>query len=186
MPAIHQYGCSVSLGEEANTCYGRIAADHYGYDFVQHSESSASNPWIALHFCETQDQIKSDDVVLFGWSHPSRNSWYNIHQQCWEHLNYIQQKNKGAALTQSVVDYVTNQHCEYLEDVHTWYPKQTVTDRCRLYNIKHMHINCVPYMVDLLLEDKDQYIADHLHPNDAGHNYIFHLIKNNLAAIIQQ
>ena len=184
MPTIHQYGCSVSLGEEATTCYGLIAADHYGYSFVQHSESSASNSWIALHFCETQHQIHTDDVVLFGWSHPNRNSWYNNYTGRWEHLNYIQQKKRGSLLTASVVDYVNNQLSPYLEDVHDWYPKQIVSNACELRGIKHMHINCVPHMVDVLMQDRQQYIADHLHPNNSGHERIFQLIKNDLDAII--
>jgi len=184
MPTIHQYGCSVSLGEEATTCYGLIAADHYGYDFVQHSESSASNPWIALHFCETQHQIHTDDVVLFGWSHSNRNSWYNNYTGRWEHLNYIQQKKRGSLLTASVIDYVNSQLSPYLEDVHDWYPKQIVSNACELKGIKHMHINCVPHMVDVLMQDRQQYIADHLHPNNSGHERIFQLIKNELDAII--
>ena len=184
MPAIHQYGCSVSLGEEASTCYGKIAAQHYGYNFVQHSASSASNPWIALHFCETQHQIQSDDVVLFGWSHPNRNSWYNSHTGRWEHLNFIQQKKRGSALTSSVVDYVNNQLSAYIEDVHDWYPKSIVENVCKLQGIKYMHVDCVPHMIDVLMQDRAKYIADHLHPNDAGHERIFQLIKNDLDAII--
>ena len=184
MPTIHQYGCSVSLGEEATTCYGLIAADHYSYDFAQHSESSASNPWIALHFCETQHQIHTDDVVLFGWSHSNRNSWYNNHTGRWEHLNYIQQKKRGSLLTASVIDYVNNQLSPYLEDVHDWYPKQIVSNACELKGIRYMHINCVPHMVDVLMKDRKKYIADHLHPNNSGHERIFQLIKNDLDAII--
>lgn len=184
MPTIHQYGCSVSLGEEATTCYGLIAADHYGYSFVQHSQSSASNPWIALHFCESQHSIKPDDVVLFGWSHPNRNSWYNNYTGRWEHLNYIQKKKRGSVLTASAVDYVNNQLSTYVEDVHDWYPKQIVSNACELKGIKHMHINCVPHMVDVLMQDRKQYIADHLHPNNNGHERIFQLIKNELDAII--
>ena len=184
MPTIHQYGCSVSLGEEATTCYGLIAADYYGYDFVQHSESSASNPWIALHFCESQHAIKTDDIVLFGWSHPNRNSWYNNHTGCWEHLNYIQQKKRGSLLTASAIDYVNNQLSPYIEDVHDWYPKQIVSNACELKGIKHLHINCVPHMIDVLMQNRKQYIADHLHPNNSGHERIFQLIKNDLDAII--
>jgi lysophospholipase L1-like esterase len=47
-----------------------------------------------------------------------------------------------------------------------------------------MHVDCVPHMVDVLMQNKQQYIADHLHPNDAGHERIFQLIKNDLDAII--
>ena len=47
-----------------------------------------------------------------------------------------------------------------------------------------MHINCVPHMVDVLMKDRKKYIADHLHPNNSGHERIFQLIKNELDAII--
>ena len=50
---LYQYGCSVSLGEEATICYGQLVAEQFGYEFVQLSESSASNTYIALKFCET-------------------------------------------------------------------------------------------------------------------------------------
>jgi lysophospholipase L1-like esterase len=39
-------------------------------------------------------------------------------------------------------------------------------------------------MVDVLMQDKQLYIADHLHPNDAGHERIFQLIKTELDVII--
>ena len=185
MPTIYQLGCSVSLGEEASTCYGQIAAQHYGYDFVQHSESSASNPYIALKFCEqTAQMVTKNDVVLFGWSHPNRNSWYNSHTGMWEHLNYIQQKKRGSLLTGAVVDYVSSQLSPYIEDVHDWYPRHIVQTTCELHGIPYMHIDCVPHMVNTLLQNKQQFIADHMHPNDAGQHEIFRLIKSELDAII--
>ena len=54
---LYQYGCSVSLGEEATICYGQLLAEEYNFEFVQFSESSASNPYIALKFCETYTRI---------------------------------------------------------------------------------------------------------------------------------
>ena len=39
-------------------------------------------------------------------------------------------------------------------------------------------------MVDVLMKDRNRYIADHLHPNNAGHEEIFRLIKHELDAII--
>ena len=98
---LYQYGCSVSLGEEATICYGELIAEQYGYDFVQLSESSASNPHIALKFCETYKDITTDDLIIFGWSHPNRQSWYNNIVKQWEHLNYIQQKKNGSINTAS-------------------------------------------------------------------------------------
>jgi hypothetical protein len=179
-----QYGCSVSLGEEATKPYGVWIADHYGFEFVQCSESSASNPSIALKFCEQHKDILENDFVLFGWSHPSRMSWYNKHVGTWEHLNYIQQKKRGSALTSSVTDYVTNQLCDYIEQTNDWYPKHIVETTCKLNSISYLHIDCVPRMVDLLMPDRETYIADHLHPNDQGHKRIFELIKPELDSII--
>ena len=179
-----QYGCSVSLGEEATKPYGLWIAEHYGYEFVQHSESSASNPSIALKFCEQYKDISENDLVLFVWSHPSRMSWYNKHSGTWEHLNYIQQKKRGSALTGSVTDYITNQLCNYIEQTNDWYPKHIVETTCKLNSIRYLHIDCVPGMVDLLKHNRETYIADHLHPNDHGHKRIFELIKPELDSII--
>ena len=120
---LFQYGCSVSLGEEATICYGQLIAKQVGLEFVQHSESSASNPHIALKFCETYKEITPKDLVIFGWSHPNRNSWFNKYENKWEHLNYIQQKKPGSINTASVKDYVLNQNGEYIQNLHTWYPK---------------------------------------------------------------
>ena len=47
------------------------------FEFIQLSESSASNPHIALKFCETYNTITSKDFIIFGWSHPNRQSWFN-------------------------------------------------------------------------------------------------------------
>jgi len=179
-----QYGCSVSLGEEATKPYGVWIAEHYGFEFIQCSESSASNPSIALKFCEQHKDILENDFVLFGWSHPSRTSWYNKHTHMWEHLNYIQQKKRGSALTGSVTDYVTNQLCDYIEQTNDWYPKHIVETTCLLNSIRHLHIDCVPGMVDLLMPNRETYIADHLHPNDQGHKRIFELIKPEIDSII--
>lgn len=182
---LYQYGCSVSLGEEASVCYGQLIAEQYGYEFVQLSESSASNPYIALKFAETSNSITIDDLVIFGWSHPNRQSWYNKYEQRWEHLNYIQQKKAGSVNTASTREYLVHQHCEYIEHVNTWYPRQTVTNICKLQGIRHMHVDCVPGMVDILMENKSKYIADHLHPNDEGHRYIHNLLQEELILLLR-
>jgi len=179
-----QFGCSVSLGEEATKPYGVWIAEHIGYEFIQQSESSASNPSIALKFCELYTKIDSEDLVIFGWSHPSRSSWYNKHAQGWEHLNYIQQKKRGDPLTGSVVDYITHQICDYVINTNDWYPKHIVDTTCKLNNLKYLHVDCVPGMVDYLMHEQAKYIADHLHPNDLGHERIFHLIKSDIFSII--
>ena len=93
---LFQYGCSVSLGEEATICYGELIAEQLNAKFVQLSESSASNPHIALKFCETYQDITAEDLVIFGWSHPNRQSWYNTRTECWEHMNYVQNKKSGS------------------------------------------------------------------------------------------
>ena len=173
---LFQFGCSVSLGEEATTCYGEILAEKHNLEFIQLSESSASNPHIALKFCETQKHITSKDIVVFGWSHPNRNSWYNKYTGNWEHLNYIQQKKMGSINTASSREYVVHQLCDYIEDLHNWYPKQIVENACKLQGIKYIQVDCVPGMVDILMVEKSKYIADHLHPNDEGHRYIAGLI----------
>lgn len=198
-----QYGCSISLGEEATKPYGVWIAEKYGYEFVQHSESSASNPSIALKFCEQYKDISENDLVLFGWSHPSRMSWYNKHASTWEHLNYIQQKNRGSALTGSVTDYVTNQLCDYIEQTNDWYPRHIVECTCKVNNLKYLHIDMLPNsnvkrdrqfvwskgvsaVEQLMEENKQLYIADHLHPNDKGHERIFQLIESWLDSIIHK
>jgi hypothetical protein len=209
MKKLWQYGCSISLGEEATRPYGLLAAEHYGYELVQQSESSSSNPHIAIKFCEQYKDITSDDLVIFGWSHPSRNSWYNNHLDKWEHLNYIQQKKMGSLLTASAVDYVKNQHTRngYVENLHAWYPKHIVSMTCKVAGLNYMHIDMLPdnnNVVDrqftgwtslnddivcsaigqLFQEDKANYIADHLHPNDLGHKRIFNLIKPWMDSIL--
>ena len=181
---LYQYGCSVSLGEEATTCYGKLIAEQYGYKFIQYSESSASNPHIALKFCETYSNITSQDFVIFGWSHPNRNSWYNKYANKWEHLNYIQQKKPGSVNTASVKEYVLHQNSNYIQDLHDWYPKHIVETTCKLNNLRFMHVDCVPGMVDILMENKSKYIADHLHPNDEGHRYIYNLLQDELSRLI--
>tara|TARA_R110000823_G_scaffold101636_17_gene218375 strand:+ start:6970 stop:7581 length:612 start_codon:yes stop_codon:yes gene_type:complete len=197
-----QYGCSISLGEEATSPYGLLAARCFGYEFVQQSESSASNPYIATKFCEQYKDITKDDLVIFGWSHPSRNSWYSHYLGKWEHLNYIQQKRRGSLLTESAVDYVTNQYSSngYIENLHSWFPKHVVSMTCKVAELNHVHIDMLPNMGSLynprqftgwssavehlIKEDKLKYIADHLHPNDLGHERIFNLIKPFLISFI--
>jgi len=178
---LFQYGCSVSLGEEATICYGQLIAKQLGAEFIQHSESSASNPHIALKFCETYKQITPNDLVIFGWSHPNRNSWFNKYENKWEHLNYIQQKKPGSINTASVKDYVLNQNGEYIQNLHTWYPKHIVDTTCKLNNLHFIHVDCVPGMVDILMKNKSKYIADHLHPNNEGHHYIHKLLQEELS-----
>ncbi len=188
---LYQYGCSVSLGEEATICYGKLIAEQLGMEFVQLSESSASNPHIALKFCETYTAITSEDLVIFGWSHPNRQSWYNNRAERWEHMNYVQGKKRGSALVDSCKDYLVNQHSEYIEDVHTWYPRHIVETTCKLNNLRYMHVDCVPGMVNTLgadgsnKESKSKYIADHLHPNDEGHRYIHSLLQEELSLLLR-
>ena len=187
---LYQYGCSVSLGEEATICYGQLVAEQFGYEFVQLSESSASNPYIALKFCKTYKDIAKEDFIIFGWTHPNRQSWYNNKTQCWEHMNYVQGKKSGSALVDSCKDYLLNQHSEYVENLHTWYPRHIVETTCKLNDLKYMHLNVVPGVVKILGVDgsnnqsKSKYIADHLHPNDEGHRYIHSLLQNNLSFLL--
>lgn len=183
---LYQYGCSVSLGEEATICYGELIAEQLGFEFVQYSESSASNPSIALKFYETHHNITSKDLVIFGWSHPNRQSWYNKYEQRWEHLNYIQQKKSGSVNTASTREYLVHQHCDYIEQVHTNYPRHIVHSMCMLNKIRYMHVDCVPGMVDILMANKSKYIADHLHPNDEGHRYIHKLLQMQLYEVTQR
>ena len=184
---LFQYGCSVSLGEEATICYGQLIAEQFGFEFIQHSESSASNPHIALKFCETYQYILSEDFVIFGWSHPNRNSWYNKYDGKWEHMNYIQQKKSGSVNTASVKDYILHQNSEYIENLHSWYPRHIVETTCKVNKLRFMHVDCVPGMVGKLgatggNEDaKSKYISDHLHPNDDGHRYIHKLLQEELS-----
>ena len=183
---LFQYGCSVSLGEEATTCYGKLLANKHGIEFVQRSESSASNPWIALHFVETCEDINPEDVIIFGWSHPNRQSWYNRHQQRWEHINYIQGKKDGSALVDSVKDYLVHQYARegYVEQLHDWYPKHIVESTCMNKGLRWMHVDCVPGMCSILIkENKVKYIADHLHPNDEGHRYIFNMLEDKFSLL---
>lgn len=187
---LYQYGCSVSLGEEATICYGELIAAQLGFKFVQRSESSASNSHIALKFCETYTEITPDDLVIFGWSHPNRQSWYNNRTSEWEHMNYVQGKKSGSALVDSCKDYLVNQHCEYIENLHAWYPRHIVETTCKVNSLRYMHLNVVPGLVEILGVDgsnnksKSKYIADHLHPNDEGHRYIHELIQNNLTLFL--
>ena len=181
---LFQYGCSVSLGEEATICYGQLIAEQFGFEFIQHSESSASNPHIALKFCETYKNITSEDFVKFGWSHPNRNSWYNKYNSKWEHMNYIQQKKSGSVNTASVKDYVLHQNSDYIQNLHDWYPKHIVETTCKVNNFRFIHVDCVPGMVVTLMENKSKYIADHLHPNDNGHRYIHKLLQEQINLII--
>ena len=187
---LYQYGCSVSLGEEATICYGELIAEQYGYDFVQLSESSASNPHIALKFCETYKDITTDDLIIFGWSHPNRQSWYNNIVKQWEHLNYIQQKKNGSINTASSKEYVLHQNGEYIEHLHDWYPKHIEEMTCKVHNLKYLHVDCIPGMVSILgvtggnEAAKSKYIADHLHPNDEGHRYIHSLLQEELSILL--
>tara|TARA_B110000211_G_C13768280_1_gene416352 strand:- start:22 stop:600 length:579 start_codon:yes stop_codon:yes gene_type:complete len=190
MKKLWQYGCSISLGEEATRPYGLLVSEYLNYEFIQQSESSSSNSHIALKFCEQYKQITTNDLVIFGWSHPNRQSWYNKKTERWEHMNYVQGKKRGSALVDSCKDYLVNQHSEYIEHLHTWYPRHIVETTCNLNNLRYMHIDCVPGMVTKLgaignnKESKSKYIADHLHPNDLGHVQIFQLIKSELDSII--
>ena len=183
---LYQYGCSVSLGEEVTICYGQLIAEHLGFEFVQLSESSASNPHIAIKFCETYKSITSKDLIIFGWSHPNRQSWYNNRTQQWEHMNYVQGKKSGSALVDSCKDYLVNQHSEYTENLNTWYPRHIVEMTCKVNNLRYMHVDCVPGMVSKLgatgenKNAKSKYIADHLHPNNDGHRYIYELLKDKI------
>ena len=185
---LYQYGCSVSLGEEATICYGQLLAEQYDFEFVQLSESSASNPYIALKFCETYTRITSEDFIIFGWSHPNRQSWYNNMAGKWEHMNYVQGKKHGSALVNSCKDYLVNQYEKdgYIERLHSWYPRHIVEMTCKVNNLRYIHVDCVPGMVSKLgvtggnKNAKSKYIADHLHPNDNGHRYIFELLKDEI------
>jgi len=182
---LYQYGCSVSLGEEATICYGKLVAEQLGFEFIQHSESSASNPHIALKFCETYTDITLDDLVIFGWSHPNRQSWYNNIAKQWEHMNYVQGKKPGSALVGSCKDYLLHQYEPegYIEKLHTWYPRHIVETTCAVNNLRYIHVDCVPGMVTTLMENKSKYIADHLHPNDEGHRYIHSLLQEGLSLL---
>ena len=179
------FGCSFTLYKWptwADYLYAGGIAETYenwalpggSNDFIFHS----------LIECDSLRGITSEDLVIFGWSHPSRNSWYNKHTNRWEHLNYIQQKKRSSALTGSVIDYIQNQLCEYTENVNDWYPKHIVETTCTLNNLKYLHVDCVPRMVDYLMPNKNKYIADHLHPNDLGHQQIYLLIKSKIDSIL--
>ena len=105
-------------------------------------------------------------------------------------MNYVQGKKSGSALVDSCKDYLLNQHSEYVENLHTWYPRHIVETTCKLNDLKYMHLNVVPGVVKILGVDgsnnqsKSKYIADHLHPNDEGHRYIHSLLQNNLSFLL--
>ena len=50
---------------------------------------SASNPHIALKFCETYNTITSKDFIIFGWSHLTDKVGFNNGTQSWVLWDYV-------------------------------------------------------------------------------------------------
>ena len=52
-----------------------LVSQQLGMDCQNFAKSAADNFFIYHCYLEVRDQIKADDIVIIGWSHPSRKSF---------------------------------------------------------------------------------------------------------------
>jgi len=52
-----------------------LVSQQLGMDYQNFAKSAADNFFIYHCYLEVRDQIKADDIVIIGWSHPSRKSF---------------------------------------------------------------------------------------------------------------
>lgn len=91
MPKIWIFGQSMAtafnLPEEQG--WPRLLAERYQLDYVNLAKSASDNFYIYSQYLEVKNNIKVDDLVIIGWSHPSRKVFV-LDRQNPQHLNVLE------------------------------------------------------------------------------------------------
>jgi hypothetical protein len=66
---------STPYGVEIEQCWAHLISKHLNIDYENFSQGGADNFYIYHSFLENLDSINSDDLVIIGWSHPSRKTF---------------------------------------------------------------------------------------------------------------
>ena len=70
------FGDSLSLPYHIDSKgWSEIVADHLGYDHCNFSQPAADNFFIYSSYLHALPNISKEDVIVIGWSHPSRKSF---------------------------------------------------------------------------------------------------------------
>lgn len=103
--------------------YGEIIAEELGYELVNRGLGGSSNQTILERICDSIDKIKSDDLVIVGWSSPIRirlvdkwGNWQHIHPATIDKIIKI-----GEVSPESISEILENRyHLKYCQEVDSW------------------------------------------------------------------
>lgn len=103
--------------------YGEVLAEKFGFELRNYGMGSWDNYSIFESFCKVINEIKSDDVIIFGWSSPERfrivgNDGY------WKQMAPSYEKNGDIkhSLSDNTIDelFVNRMNRKYSEEINHW------------------------------------------------------------------
>ncbi len=103
--------------------YGEFLSERWGMELKNYGMGSWDNYSIFESFCKVVNQIKEEDIVIFGWSSPER---YRIigNSGFWKQMapSYDRSYEVGHNLSESTIDelFVNRTHIKYADEVNNW------------------------------------------------------------------
>jgi hypothetical protein len=103
--------------------YGEVISERLGYELINKGLGGSSNQTILETICNSVDDIKSDDIVIIGWSSPIRfrlvDEWGE-----WQHMiphSLFNFEKMGGVGVESVLEILENRyHIKYSKEVESW------------------------------------------------------------------
>ena len=103
--------------------YGEIISDKMGFQLMNLGKGGSDNYSIFQKICNSVDTIKSDDVIIIGWSSVTRFRLVNMYDM-WKPIIPVYERNDAnlANISQTTIDeiIVNRSHNLYFEEVHSW------------------------------------------------------------------
>ena len=103
--------------------YGEVFAERLGYELKNYGMGSWDNYSIFESFCKIVNQIKPDDIIIFGWSSPERFRIIGT-DGYWKQMAPSYEKNgdKKHNLSDNTVDeiFVNRTNQRYSDEVNHW------------------------------------------------------------------
>jgi|694.fasta_scaffold92709_4 hypothetical protein len=117
------FGDSLSLPYDLNhpnQGWPSLLSNKLGTELKNFAEIAADNFFIYCCYLENKKHIKSDDLVVIGWSHPSRKSFV-LDRNNFNHNNVINTSHVYATPTQ---EFIRNKNSKNIANNH-WLPYLT-------------------------------------------------------------
>lgn len=129
--------------------YGEFIADELGFELKNYGRGGSDNYSIFQNFCDVSDEIKSGDLVIFGWSSPIRFRLLRANGR-WEYLvpNFDENLNMVNDVSVSSIKEILahRDHDMFIWELNSWI--KLITTFLNNINVDIIHWSTFDYKIN--------------------------------------